>query len=253
MAGKELTAMEKISYNYKTYVKKAFSYITRALERGDNLQRISESLRGLVNSYSGLNRNERYRLYSSVYTVCRAARSSGDWRYTLSLRKNFDSVLTTSRKVKASSELRHKRQETRAALRDEDTIFFLCSKHSNPAKDHAEWQNKVFYDRYWRQKVSGKDYYSVFSYIKNHNLVSVQEIMGPPVYLITRPFCGHYFIELETEKVLHSSLNSITKEIDSKRVKHYSTNEYYDFRSKVYKNLNSISPCPEFEKKIRRG
>lgn len=244
--------MEKISYNYKAYVKKAFSYITRALERGDNLQRISESLRGLVNTYEGLNRNERYRLYSSVYTVCRAARSSGDWRYTLSLRKNFDSVLTTSRKVKASSELRHKRQETRAALRDEDTIFFLCSKHSNPAKDHAEWQNKIFYDRYWRQKVSGKDYYSVFSYIKNHNLVSVQEIMGPPVYLITRPYCKHYFIPQNTYAVLHSSLKKLVENEGIKRNKPYSASDYYSIREKVYSKMNSIVPCPEFEIKTKR-
>ena len=244
--------MEQISYNYKAYVKKAFSYITRALERGDNLQAISKGLRSLVNSYKGLNRNERFRLYSVAYTTTRAARSSDNWQEYLSLRKSFDAVLGSARKVKASSELRKKKQDTRAHLQSGESVFYLCSKHSNPAKDHAEYQGRIYVDRFWREKVSGRMYYAVLSYIKNHQIKTVQEIMGPPVYLITRPYCKHYFIPLDTEAVLHTSLKKLVENEGIKRDKPYTTTDYYNIREKVYTKMNRITPCSEFQDKTKR-
>lgn len=229
--------------------KRILTYIARSIDKGLNLQRISKGLRKIVNSYEGLSRNERYRLYYEAYSVCRSARSSEDWRKMLALRKNFDAIFITERKIKASMKLREKKRQVRAALKDKDTIFFLCSKHSNPALDHKDYQGKIYVDRYWRQKVSGKDYYAVLSYIKNHKVETVQKIMGPPVYLITRPYCKHYFIPQDTSTVLHSSLKKL---LVVKRSKKYSASEYYRIRSEIYNKLNEISPCDAFKNKTKR-
>ena len=100
------------NYNYKGLVRQSFYTITRALENNKTLSEIKQEIRNLVNSYQGLTRNERYDLYQTIYRVARAAKSSGNWDKTLSLRKNYDAVLSASRRVYASQNLRIKKNET---------------------------------------------------------------------------------------------------------------------------------------------
>lgn len=220
------------------------------MQEGKTLKWMSENLRDIVNSFEGLNRNERYMIYCSVLSVCRACKSASDWRDKLALRKNYDRIVAATRKAENRANLRHKRIETRNSLRG-DTIFFLCSKHNKPAEDHKDWQGLMYVDRYWRTKVSGSNYYKVASYIKNHDIATVQEIMGPPVYLTTRPYCKHFFIPMDTDEVLHSSIKKLVDEYGVVREKEYTTDEYYDLREKVYGKLNKLEPCKQFSKKIK--
>ena len=84
-------------------------------------------------------------------------------------------------------------------------VFYRCSRHNNPGKDHAAYQGKLFYDRFWESKnpqIEGWLARAIKNYIKKYDLVSVQKISGPPVYLTTRPYCKHYFIPQETLTVL---------------------------------------------------
>ena len=244
----------KKKYNYKGLTKRAFSYIARAAQEDKNLGQIKEDLRELVNSYSGLNRNERYWLYDEILRLARKSKAAKDkWQEVLGRRSNFDAVLRVSRKVKRDSELRAKRQAAYLAMHTEGTVFYLCSYHPNPADDHKDYQGKVYVDRFWRTKVSGREYYAVLSYIKNHNIQTIQEIMGAPVWLSTRPWCRHYFIALDTGTVLHNSRNKLVKEYGMTYEKGWDTDEYYKLRNSVYEQLDKISPCKEFKRKIKRG
>lgn len=243
----------KTKYNFKGLVKRAFSYIARATEEGKNLGRIKEDLRELVNSYSGLNRNERYWLYDEILGLARKCKSAGDnWQEVLGMRSSFDSVLRVSRKVKRDSELRAKKQAAYLAMHTEGIVFFLCSSHPNPADDHKDYEGKLYVDRFWRSKVKGRDYYAVNSYVKNHNIMTIQEVMGEPVWLSTRPYCRHYFIALDTGTVLHNSRNKLVKEYGMTYEKGWDTEEYYKLRDSVYENLDNKYPHRAFKRKIKK-
>ena len=246
----------KISYNFKGLIKKAFLYIDRALVDGETLGQMSEGLKKLVNEYSDLTKTERYDLYTSAYEVARACKHEKTLekaRFRLTLRKSYDKIHRSARRVKSSSEGRKKAVQLRALLKDSGKVFFLCSKHNSPADDHKAYQGKIYVDRFWRQKVSGEDYYAVLSYIRNHDVKTVQEITGAPVYLTTRPYCKHFFVPVHIRAVLGSSLNRLNKKLELKhREEIYGDKEYYDLRRHVYAVLQQKSPCPQYERMSKK-
>ena len=77
-------------------------------------------------------------------------------------------------------------------------IFFLCSWHQKPAEDHKELQGTVFIDKFWRKTLRERGWQDwipqVERYIKDHRVLSIQESMQEPYFLITRPHCRHYFV-----------------------------------------------------------
>ena len=228
-------------------MKHGMTYICRAIQDGKTLSRIREDIRRLVNSYYGLNRNERYDLYITLYHLCRAAKNypGGDWQKKLSQRGSYDEILRAARRAERSMKLRDKRRATRSLLDNPDQIFFLCSIHDKAAEDHKPYQGLIYIDRFWRTKVSGELYYAVLSYVRNRGIRTVQWVMHEPVWMTTRPNCKHYFIPLKTEDVLHSSPKVIA---ERHRYKAYSTEDYYGLRSQVYGILEDIAPCKYFEK-----
>lgn len=254
--------MEKKNYKYYSYVKSSFNYINRALasDKKITLHTISEGLRNIVNSYADLNRNERYNLYRSAYEVSRAAysqrRAGGNWHQTLSFRKNYDKILRASRKV-GQAQLRKKKLHSIRAILDsadkEMSIFFMCSSHTKSAEDHKPYQGKIFVDRFWRTKVPGNKYRAVYSYIRNHNTITVQDIMKAPVYLFTRPNCRHYLIPVPLSTVLNSSPKKVAAEYLPPHHKElYTQDNYYHLRSEVYDSMNKAVPCKEYKIKARR-
>lgn len=248
-----VAVLMKKNYNYKGLMKQSFSYMCRALHSGTKLNQVKQDIRDLVNSYTGLTRNERYELYRAIYEVHRACYFSDDKDKTLSYRKNYDKVLSAARRVYMKERLRGKKGIIRAHLNNGKTIFFLCSSHNNPAEDHKDFENKVYIDRFWRNKVEGIQYSAVLDFIKKNDVVTVQEIMGEPVWLTTRPFCKHFFIPMNTEDVLGSTVLSELKEMyhAKSRVELYDDTDYYELRNKVYERLNRIAPCKYYEQKIR--
>ena len=231
-------------------MRQGFTYLCRALQQGLTCGKARVGIRKLVNSYAGLNRNERYEIYIELYSLYRAARNypKGDWQKKLSQRESYDRILRVARKEERSMKLRVKRYITRAMLDDPEQIFFLCSIHDKPAEDHKMWQGLIYIDRFWRQKVSGELYYAVLSYVKNRGIKTIQWVMHEPVWMTTRPNCKHYFIPLDTNDVLHSSPKAIA---ERHRYKNYTAEDYYNLRSEVYEILDNIAPCEYFKKKKR--
>lgn len=235
--------------NYKSLVKQTFLYITRACSEGYSLNKVSKGLRNLVNSYPGLNKNERYSIYREAYVTVRAIRHSDEWYKKLAKRETYDNILRVIRKADKNVKLRAKKAMTRASLNGSNNIFFMCSIHNKCRELHKPYQGQIFVDRFWRGKVSGKEYYSVLSYIKNHKTMTVQEAMQEPIWLVTADYCKHYFIPLDTDTVLHSSARKIAEGY-KKTVKKYTPEEYYSVRSKVFEAMDKEYPCNEFKKFI---
>lgn len=234
--------------NYKSLVKQAFIYMTRALEKGYCMNRVRRELKDLVNKAKGLKRNERYAIWNTVYSQVRAAKKQDNWEKYISMRKTYDEILRPIRKAYNAKKLRDKKAMTRASLESTEHVFYLCSIHQKCRELHKDYQGKIFVDRFWRTKLSGDKYYAVLSYIRNRKIMTVQDVMKEPVWLTTAEFCKHYFIPLDTDTVLHSSVKKIA-ETYYKRIKKYTPEEYYDVRSKVYETLYNMHPCKEFESK----
>lgn len=90
-------------------------------------------------------------------------------------------------------------------------VFYLCSTHINPAKDHADWEGKIYVNADWEDRVDPDMHGKIAAYIRNHDIKTVQWVVGEPVYLITRPNCKHYFIEISVEEVLGNSVRKLLK------------------------------------------
>ena len=90
--------------------------------------------------------------------------------------------------------------------------FFLCSAHIDAAEDHKDWEGKVYFDEDWKKYVTDKSVRKKISaYIRNRGCKSVQWVCGAPVWMVMRPNCRHYFMNLPIDEVLSNSPNSLIK------------------------------------------
>lgn len=136
--------------------------------------------------------------------------------------------------------------------------FFLASAHPHPAKDHAAYEAKYYFDENWRNYAAEDDVYKIESYIRNHKLKTIQWVTGAPVYLINRPNCKHYLMNIPLDEVMHSSAKSLLR-----RHKMYMEDEvpitpatrayraYYE-RLKTQLELQKIAPSEELKKEIKK-
>lgn len=82
-------------------------------------------------------------------------------------------------------------------------VFYICVCYGDCAKDHQDYQGKIYYDKDWRANVSNEEVANqVQEYIDFHNLMSVQDVTMDSPYLTTRPNCRHYFQYISIDDVL---------------------------------------------------
>ena len=150
-------------------------------------------------------------------------------------------------------------REKNAYLRDlmSDGIFYLCSWHKDCAADHKDYQGKIYVSEDWEERCLDGDQGKIRAYIKNHNCITVQEVIGDPVYMITRPNCRHYFISVSVDEVLHSSVKKLLKQHDLVKEGHVKNDSYYAYREyyervKLLITLRNTCPCEELEADIRK-
>lgn len=116
-------------------------------------------------------------------------------------------------------------------------VFYLASSHNDCAKDHIDYQGKIYIDEKWKDLVKSKEIRDeIQKYVNIHNIKTFQWVIGKPVWFITRPNCRHYMKALTTEDVLGHSVDALTrkhklhtkigKEI-TKTIKHPTNKEWY--------------------------
>lgn len=86
----------------------------------------------------------------------------------------------------------------------QDGIFFLVSKHDDCAKDHEEYQGKIYVNENWRSMTKDP---MVAMYISTNRIRTFQWVTGKPVYMITRPYCRHYFRKISVNEALSTDKN----------------------------------------------
>lgn len=228
-------------------------YIYAAVQKKTPQNKILSKLRGMIQNAPDFNIREKAALYRTVLRVTKLMYIQ-EGKLANSQIKKYSTSLN---KIEEHKNARMRKQDLRDkmnAARAQSGVFYMTSIHSNPAKDHKDWQGKIFVDRYWRSILDKETEKKVAAYIKNHNTLTVQEITKAPVYMITRPYCKHFFIRLDTEEVLGASVNKIQKNHPEARTRshhvHY-RKKYYDFRRRVHTVLEMDSEA-EYDKKLVR-
>ncbi len=84
---------------------------------------------------------------------------------------------------------------------DMGAIFYICSFFGDCAKDHADFQGKIYIDKDWRN-VTNYRIDEIEDYIKMNNILNVQDVTEVFPYLTTRPNCRHHFDYISIDDVL---------------------------------------------------
>lgn len=87
-------------------------------------------------------------------------------------------------------------------------IFYLVSYHSDCATDHIPYQGKMYVDR------TGLTQDEKIEADKHGVIASFQEIIGAPVWLITRPNCRHYFVVLTLDEIKGKTNSELLRKYD---------------------------------------
>ena len=193
---------------------------------------ILKKMRGMIQASPDFNIREKAALYKVIKRIADLMyiqngnlENSQIKNYSTSINKIEEHKKARLRRVDLATKMR----ESRASA----GVFYMSSIHSNPAKDHAEWQGKVYVDRYWKSVLEGdlEAQKRVAAYIRNHNTMTVQEVIGAPVYLITRPYCKHFFIKLDTDEVMGNGVKAVQRLHPEAHVRTHNL----DYRKKFYK------------------
>lgn len=82
-------------------------------------------------------------------------------------------------------------------------IFYLAAYFGDCAKDHVDYQGKIYYDKDWKSKAPKDRIDEIQDYIDANCEMSVQDVITEKGnYLTTRPNCRHYFSYMDIDSVL---------------------------------------------------
>lgn len=209
----------------------------------------------VIDSIPGLKPVDKNRLYRQAAVLYKKYRYAEFKPNNTEIKK----LVSGTHRIMENRNRRERVSRLRADMRDRreaGQVFWLCSTHVNAADDHRDWQGKIYVDRFWRSVLEGsQDKDSVAAYIKNHDIVSVQDIIGEPVYMITRPYCRHRMIPVQIDEVLHSSVNNIKRnhpESVSGGKRGDSRARYYKLRGKIHTALGMTGAARIDSKRAQR-
>lgn len=99
-----------------------------------------------------------------------------------------------------------------SAVLGSPAVFYAVSTHQKPRDSHEPLQGTVCYDRNWRRKLQDAGMWDLAKRVGRHiraeGMRSAQDLMGPPCYLMTAPYCRHRLFPLDTEEVLDGTANT---------------------------------------------
>lgn len=238
--------------------------ISRGFVEGENKLSILKLLKNELARFTStakLNRIESHRLwlfcndlYRKIARQVRGNRTDNESVYR-AIKKQLSMMERVKNAISLSVEVRDKHgylEELKSS-----GIFYLCSKHSKCAKGHEDYQGRVYVSENWRERCTDVELVEKISaYIRNHDCLTIEEVVGAPIYMVRRPNCKHYFIALDTDEVLHNSVGKLLKKHDMIEKVSKGSYEYFMYRSyyerlKVLLGLRDVCPCDLLEADIK--
>lgn len=223
-------------------------------------QTYSRYMRVSKQSFSALRKANRYQKAPE-----KGSEEELDYLDELKLRKNV--VYQTMRKEwklleheknEAADHIEYRAKHEYLQEEFSSGIFYLCSSHINPAKDHKDWEGKIYVHEDWEDRVSSDLHDAVAAYIRNHRIKTVQWVTGEPVYLVTRPNCKHYFTEISPKEVLTNSVKKLLKShgmyMQDEKEMTYEYTQYKNYyeRLKVLTYLHKMFDAEELSKDMKQ-
>lgn len=244
-----------MNLNYKRKLVQILSVCKDYTEHGRTKKWLKNRLRETIDSLSDLSRNEKAKLYQVAYqtavnpTEVTVTERVGVGGTRLPPKKEVDFAHPSNCKELVQTlgkiERRTSSRKQRESIRDTFTqarsvgieqpgrfpmIFYACSSHSKPAKDHADYQGKIYVDRYWRKYCTGTIpewmILAIEDFIQKNKIITVQKVMGPPVWLCVRPFCRHVLYPVNTLTVLTEDPKEYIRKTYGTATKRGATYEY---------------------------
>lgn len=96
-------------------------------------------------------------------------------------------------------------------------IFYIAAYFGDCAKDHVEYQGKIYVDKNWESNAPKDRLEEIRSYINSHDIKTVQEVLEPPARFTTRPNCRHYFQYIDIDSVLGAKNNDDVNKLRDER------------------------------------
>lgn len=206
---------------------------------------LKDRLRDAIASLSLFTQKEKAELYKTAFdlavsgTPTKVTVSAGSGTVTVMNGTDYSSpgvckpLVQKMGKLERHAGARERTVESKDQIqrsRAKSVIFYVCSKHVAPAKDHKDWQGKIYVDRFWRAILKSTDREwmipQVERYIVENDVKTIQWVMGPPVWLTTRPFCRHWFAPVLTSTVLTRDPDYYTPVTHGKKTKRGATYDY---------------------------
>lgn len=247
-----MKSTKRLIYNFEA---RCVKIITEGLLSGLGKRPILRALKkelarfGFVNSEASRLWIMCVELYNRLARLVKSKRTDKEVVYK-AIKKELPFVEKTCNGLVKDIEERNKREYMHGLL--STGIFYLCSYHEDCAKDHVDYQGKIYVSTDWESRCTDeKIRYKVRSYIRNHDCMTVEEVCDSPVYMVRRPNCRHYFIRVSVEEVLHGSVKKLL--VSHKMVKKRKYRSDADKRRlRILKELKKVCPCDKMDKDIKR-
>lgn len=130
-------------------------------------------------------------------------------------------------------------------------VFYIASAHADCAKDHADYQGKVYIDSKWKEYITDKTLRTkIESYVNVNKVKTFQWVTGKPVWFITRPNCRHFFRAIDTETLLKNSVEELRVVYNLNRVvgdRQLTQTIAHDTRQERYKKSNVENIIKQYE------
>ena len=132
------------------------------------------------------------------------------------------------------------------SCRKEGRYYYLCSSHDDCALDHENYQGLIYRDN----ACPGAYYLSGYR--------DIQWVMDHPVYMITRPYCRHYFVGITYDEAKQGNIEALKRKYRTHtrignrkfRTPAVRNTELYRDRLQLLKRIYKIEPSLDIKKQI---
>ena len=212
-ASSELELTPKQTKGLINQVTGGLNYLNRAVIQGyqKDISQISSNVKTIKSEASDILYKEiQKQIYKSnrIGVIYSVPTNDGNYKYRNWKWENY-------REMKTRTDIQHEITENMIAAGDESgVVFYICSFFGDCAKDHVDYQGKIYHADGWQAFAPKDRIDEIEAYIKAHGIMSVKQVTENDPWLTTRPNCRHYFQYISIDEVLGIKNN---KDLNNKR------------------------------------
>ena len=248
--------LKSLLYNYEVRVVSAIT--AGVTSRASKRQTLKKAFNEMVRiKLEPIEQSRMWQFTTSFYRHCVAAagkevdiQKRADKIYAV-LRDDLQLLEHQKNEIADAVEFRKKNQDLKDML-SSDANFFYCTAHSNPAKGHAAYQDRIYYRK--NGHLSPEEEEFAFS----QKLMAVEEVVLGPVWLCTRRNCRHQLIPISFQS---AQTGDYRVETSSHEIS-YSEEQYLTYKNRLkmyvklketFKKIDGVEDIPtQMKLDIRR-